>query len=244
MNQNKARRLRFAKTGTWFVDGPIFAHWKVSSGSFLWLYGIPGCGKSILSSSIIEAVSTHCFSKATAAVLYFYFDFNDDEKQRHGNMIRSFIVQLSSQYINISQALQILYSSCGNGERQPTHHSLMSTLRQMLGDFSETFLIIDALDECRERRELLEDIEELTRWRHSNLHILTTSRRETDIEDSIELLCHDKKKICIQSVLVNDDIRAYVRGRLQTDQALKRWRNQPKVRQEIENTLMDKADGM
>lgn len=54
----------------------------------------------------------------------------------------------------------------------------------------------------------------------------------------------DVKKICIQSVLVKDDIRAYVKYRLQTDRGLKRWRKEFDVQQEIENMLVDKADGM
>jgi hypothetical protein len=76
------------------------------------------------------------------------------------------------------------------------------------------------------------------------VHILATSRREKDIEESLDPLVNDQKKVCIQSVLVNDDIRAYIRKRLQNDQRLKRWRNKPEVLQEIEMKLMGKADGM
>jgi hypothetical protein len=49
---------------------------------FLWLYGIPGCGKTILSSTIIEDVLYH-YHDPTMAVIYFYFDFNDVEKQQY-----------------------------------------------------------------------------------------------------------------------------------------------------------------
>lgn len=95
-------------------------------------------------------------------VLYFYFDFNDVEKQRHEKMIRSLIVQLFSQRAGISQALESLYSSCMNGERQSTYKILLEILHQMLEDFEKTYLVIDALDECVERVELMASIEELT----------------------------------------------------------------------------------
>jgi len=159
-------------------------------------------------------------------------------------MIRSLVLQLSSQYRSTPQGLEALYSSCINGERQPTHDMLLATLHQMMESFEETFIILDALDECLERRELLEDIEEFNCWTDANLHILSTSRREKDIEERIEPLAHDWGKISIDSVRVNDDIRAYVHERLRADPGLKRWRKEPKVKQEIENTLMDKADGM
>lgn len=110
--------------------------------------------------------------------------------------------------------------------------------------FEGTYLVIDALDECIERQGLLESIEELTSWKDANLHILTTSRREKDIEESIKPFNNDQGKICIQSTHVNNDIRAYVHGRLRTDLKLKRWQKRPEIQQEIEKALMEKADGM
>ena len=177
-------------------------------------------------------------------MLYFYFDFNDIEKQGQEKMIRSLILQLSSQYRSIPQGLEALYSSCMNGERQPTRDMLLATLHQIMESFEETFIILDALDECSERQELLEDIEELKCWTDTNLHILSTSRREKDIEERIKPLAYDRGKMSIDSIRVNDDIRAYVHERLRADPKLKRWHKEPKVQQEIENILMDKADGM
>jgi DNA replication protein DnaC len=57
----------------------------------LWIYGIPGCGKTILSSAIIENLRA---SLGSQFVLYFYFDFNNTAKQSLQNMIRSLISQL------------------------------------------------------------------------------------------------------------------------------------------------------
>ena len=159
-------------------------------------------------------------------------------------MIRSLILQLSSQFGSTPQSLEALHSSCMNGGRQPTPSMLLATLHQMMESFEETFIIFDALDECSEREELLEDIEEFNRWTDVNLHILSTSRREKDIEERIEPLVHDKGRIHIDSMHVNEDIRAYVHEKLQTDVKLKRWYKEPKVQQEIENALMEKADGM
>ena len=159
-------------------------------------------------------------------------------------MIRSLISQLSSQYGSTPYGLEALHSSCINGERQPTPSMLLATLHQMMESFEETFIILDALDECLDRQELLEDIEELNHWTDVNLHILSTSRREKDIEERIEPLAHCEGKIRIDSIHVNDDIRTYVHEKLQTDMKLKRWYKEPKVQQEIENALMDKADGM
>lgn len=244
LNHNDACKKRQPKTGSWFVASPEFSAWKTNPDSFLWLHGIAGCGKTILSSTIIEDVFRHCHLKSTYAVVYFYFDFNDDEKQLHEKMIRSLISQLSAQSGNASKLLETLFSSCLHGERQPTRHSLLLTLRKMVEEFAETFIILDALDECVERKELLADIKEIAKWKLGKLHMLVTSRREIDIERSLGPLINDHDEVCIQDDLVNDDIRAYVRQRLETDEELARWRSRPEVQDEIETKLMEKANGM
>ncbi|ETW75216.1 hypothetical protein HETIRDRAFT_164637 [Heterobasidion irregulare TC 32-1] len=35
-------------TCSWFINGPQFADWKNQGLPFIWVYGIPGCGKSVL----------------------------------------------------------------------------------------------------------------------------------------------------------------------------------------------------
>ena len=243
-NYNKALKGRHVNTGEWFLKTDAYLNWLSEPGHLLWLHGIPGCGKTILCSTIIQRTESYCQPRPSSVLLYFYFDFNDIEKQQHEKMIRSLIIQLSSQCVNMPHILESLYSSCRNGEREPGYESLLATLQQMMRCFEEMYLVLDALDECSERQELLLGINEFTCWKDVNLHILTTSRREKDIEESLEPLCDDHGKIGIQSALVNHDIRAYIQSRLQTDRDLKRWQDKPKIQLEIENTLMEKADGM
>lgn len=244
MNYNKALKDRYSTTGDWLFSTNAYSGWLSTPGSLLWLYGIPGCGKTVLSSAVIQNTVKYCQSRTDSVVLYFYFDFNSVDKQQHENLIRSLITQLSSHFASTPKALGFLYSSCKNGESQPGYDSLLATLCQMMAELEEIYVVIDALDECLERQELLATIQDLTSWKDANLHVLTTSRREKDIEESMESLNVNHGRICIGRMLVSNDIRAYVRGRLQHDPSLERWQKQPKVQQEIEDTLMEKADGM
>jgi hypothetical protein len=43
-----ARKQCQLGTGNWFLQGQIYQNWRKKPGSFLWLHGIPGCGKTIL----------------------------------------------------------------------------------------------------------------------------------------------------------------------------------------------------
>lgn len=174
--------------------------------------------------------------------MYFYFDFNEIEKQQHEKMICSLITQLSMQCASTPQALESLFSAHAKGNRQPEVDALLTTFRQLVEEFDEVFIILDALDECKDREKLLEDIEQIVGWELEKLHILATSRREKDIEEGLDL--DDQDKVCIWSAPVNDDILICVHERLRTDRKLKRWQKNPEAQQEIERTLMDKADGM
>ena len=231
-------------TGNWFLDSKQFTDWKVLPNSFIWLHGTPGCGKTILSSTIIQDIKTYCHSNPTRAVAYFYFDFNDMEKQRPENMIRSIITQLSFKYPSMSQALKSLFSSHTNGERQPIAGALITTLHQIIQGLDETFIVLDALDECTDRTELLEYIEIIAGWKLRNLHVIATSRKEKDLEDDLGPLLEEQDKICIQSGIVDKDILAYINERLQTDRSLSRWRTIPKAQEEIKVALINKAHGM
>lgn len=241
-NFNKALKDRNPRTGSWFIESSTYADWKATRGSFLWLHGIPGCGKTILSSTILQNVLDQYSEKSNSAVLFFYFDFNAPEKQRHEKMIRSLICQLSKHSDN--SMLQDLYSSCLDGGRQPTWEVLLITLHQMMTSLENIYIILDALDECDDRHELLMNLEQIVSWEDVNLHVLVTSRREIDIDEALTPLSNSRNRISIQSTLVNDDIRIYVQDRLQVDRKLKRWQKDLNMQREIENTLMSKVDGM
>jgi hypothetical protein len=196
-NHNQARRKRQGTTGSWLVKSEQYADWKTTSDSLLWLHGIPGCGKTILSSTIIEDVLLHYRSKSALAVAYFYFDFNDEEKQKHGKMVCSLLWQVSLQSKDAFGVLESLFASCGDGKQQPSHCSLLVSLNQAVQGFEETFIVLDALNECKERFELLEDIRTIAAWNLGKLHILATSRREMDIEESLGPSIDDQEEVCI-----------------------------------------------
>jgi hypothetical protein len=191
------------------------------------------------SSTIVQDVILHCKSDPAVAVAYFYFDFNDNKKQQHENLLRSLIVQLSTQSAKLPESLDALFACSQDGQQRPTTDALALTLQHVLGGFQQTFIILDALDECKEREELLGLIEDIVNWKLDKLHILATSRRGRDIEETLEPLVTGQ--VCIQSALVNADIHVHICERLQNDPKLK-WPEH--VQGEIEKALMNGAHGM
>ena len=195
---------------------------------------------SARSSTVLEAVKSQYKSSPTVAIAYFYFDFNDSEKQRHDKFTRSLLEQLVWRSPKALACLELLFSRCQDGKQQPTQDALEVALQQILDLPGKTFIILDALDECKEREELLLLLEHLTLWGAGNLHVLATSRRERDIEESLKPLV--TSEICLQSALVNVDIDTHISQRLQNDPKLKRW--PASIREEIKDALMEGAQGM
>ena len=117
------------------------------------------------------------------------------------------------------------------------YHDLVQT-------FDDTFVILDALDEFKQRQDLLDHIQEIVECDSGSLHILVTSRREWDIKQTFDPLLNDNQNIDIQSEVVDRDIRVYVRELLQSAKGLSRWHNKPEVQDEIEKALTENANGM
>ncbi|KAF2264552.1 hypothetical protein CC78DRAFT_229938 [Lojkania enalia] len=243
INYQKALKQRQDDTGLWFLESDQYAQWKTSAASFLWLHGIPGCGKTILSSAILQNVLQHCGGDPSKVVAYFFFDFNDVQKQNLELMVRSLICQLSQQCVKIPTSLDMLFSSCENGQR-PSLHTLLKVLQQMMQESPHVYIILDALDECSERPALMDILETMSAWQLQNSHTLLTSRRERDIDSSLETFIRQQNVVCLQSELVDRDIQKYVRQRLSDEKQLSRWGKDPVLRQDIEAALMKGAQGM
>ncbi|KAL1854535.1 hypothetical protein Plec18170_004624 [Paecilomyces lecythidis] len=242
MDQFDASQRRLDKTGTWFIEQQVYKDWKLMPGSLIWVHGIPGCGKTVLISGVIDNIREFCDQTRLSMIAYFYFKTDDTLKKTRTSMLRSLVEQLFEKSGQEERHLSRLYSSLR--QQQPTAGQLLSTLKEMIAEFSNVFLVLDALDECEDKEDLLDDLEQLLKWDIPNLHILASSRNEKNIRDSLEPLCMAHGSIPVSAALVKGDIRAFVRDRLEKDKAFRRWRNQSAVKEEIENSLTEKADGM
>jgi len=243
-NYHKAHKQRQAETGVWLLEGEQFTRWRERAASRLWLYGIPGCGKTILSSTIIEHLLQYCHDNTSMVMAYFYFDFNDTQKQDPELMLRSLLCQLLQSSVGIPKGVDALFSSCENGKRQLPLHMLLEVTRQAMQEFTQVYVILDALDECTQRSELMDMLETVARWQLDNLHLLMTSRKERDIETCLESYVREEDTVCLQRDVVDQDIQRYVQQRLRDKKSLAKWTKDAAISQEVEDALMRGAHGM
>jgi hypothetical protein len=184
-------------------------------------------------------VLQHYNNNPSKVVTYFYFNFNNIQKQNPKLMLHSLIYQLSQQCIKIPASLNTLFSSCNSGQQQPSLHALVEVMQQIIQDFPHVYIVLNALDKCSKRTELTDILKTIAAWRLKNLHILITSHKEQDIKSSLETIIDQQNIICLQSKLVDRDIQKYIQQRLSNNKKLGKWGED--LRQEIEAALIKGA---
>ena len=242
-NYENARTSRHASTGSWFLESKDFAQWKVDANSLIWLYGKAGCGKTILSSTILAEGLSQRSGSDGSCLAYFFFDFNDARKQRSNLMIRSIIKQLHSQSYSVRVELDALFSSCSDGQRSMDHAALMTILQGAIRKSTRTSIILDALDECLDL-DVLTFIETIVGWGVPTLHLLCTSRWLSTIKETMQNFDTPSHLIQIKSEVISEDISEYITHTVQNDPQLGRWRGLPDVEEDIRVALTQGADGM
>jgi hypothetical protein len=140
------------------------------------------------------------------------------------------------------EAIGTLYDQCGPGVWQPSVESLQNTLLLVLRQFHNVYLIVDALDESTDRRELLDWIKEIMCWRSGGLHVFATSREDVDIKNGLMKL--SPVSICLGGDSVNADIATYLDGMLLPDPERKTWRDDADTRNEVKTSLTMGSQGM
>ena len=174
---------------------------------------------------------------------YFYFDFNDAKKQKAEDLSLSLLSQFCAQCKRHSQCSEVfedLYQQ-SKKSKVPLHSDQTEAiLLALLEDFVEVYIVIDALDECTERKAALKFLKKMKNAEFAHVHVLVTSRKEDDIERALQSIASEC--IDLQNQGTDADIQRYIEDQLETDDTLRR--RPPSVRNEIKDALLSKAKGM
>jgi hypothetical protein len=180
---------------------------------------------------------------------YFYFDFNDIDKQSYRGLLTSVLSQLAAESDLCYDIFYNLFSTNAMGSRLPSDSALTECLKDILRlpQQPTTYIILDALDECPNnsgfptaRKDVLFLLEELVSLNLPNLRICVTSRPEIDISTVLEPLTSLHVSIHDQRGQMQDIID-YINAVVHSDLKMRRWR--PKDQQLVIDTLSAKADG-
>jgi ankyrin repeat domain-containing protein 50 len=203
---------------------------------------------TIHSSSVIKHLEQSHGPDPRTAMGYFYFSFSDSKKQSAVGMLESLIKQLCCHRPNTPQLVKDLSQYKEKGQR-PNMGILEDALIATIHGFSEVYIIIDALDECPnsggERKKLLECLKRIHKAGLKNLHLLCTSRRETDIEAALKPVFASPFTNSFDLSIYRDAIDRDIGLHIDNALASSDYESWPEgVKREARESLVAKADGM
>jgi hypothetical protein len=241
-NFKTSLKLRYPTTGFWLTENKTFSTWLCGSSSHLWLSGIPGAGKTVLSGLIIE----ECMNRTTAerAAAFFYCDYKSPNSQNAVNILGSIASQLARQNENSFQLLSKYHRTLHPQhqlKQSPEIEQLIQLLRNMSSTFEDVRIVVDGLDECGSSTvDVLEAFKSVIH-EHETISLALLSRDEIEIREElgppvceyIEIAAHTK------------DLEHYVRSEIENRINRKKLRvKSVDLKEEIVFQLVSRAKGM
>ncbi|KAB8304031.1 hypothetical protein EYC80_005377 [Monilinia laxa] len=178
-------RERQQGTGKWLLESQEFNAWVASEKQILFCPGIPGAGKTILTSIVIEELTTRFNNDKSIGIAYLYCNFRRQHNQKVDDLLSSLLKQLAENQPSLPDAVRDLYIKHAKEHTRPSLAELSQTLQSVTAMSSKVFIIVDALDECQQNHNhetnFLSDL--LSLQAKCQLNLFATSRYIPEINE-------------------------------------------------------------
>ncbi|KAJ7440441.1 ankyrin repeat-containing domain protein, partial [Mycena latifolia] len=223
-------------TGEWLLSDATFKNWELGPRGVLWCQGIPGAGKTVLASVVVNHLQAQFLNNDTA-VACIYLNHKEREVQTLENLLASVWKQLVVDR-SLPPAAHDLYKYHCLRDTRPSLTEVFDILQSAMAQHSKVYIIVDALDEYPEdQRNIL--LEHLSMLQGPTTSLMMTSRPHVTLED----LFPDVLGLEIKATA--DDIRQYVDTQIQKSPRLsKHVQTRPELHNEIKSKISRNADGM
>jgi hypothetical protein len=228
---------RQAGTGQWLLDLTEYQEWTETAKQILFCPGIPGAGKTILTSIVVNDLQARFQDNVNIGIAYLYCNFRQQADQKVEHLLSSLIRQLSQDQPSLPESLRILYAK-HKGRTRPSVDELSGVLQTVASLFSRIFIVVDALDECQlsdgSRSKLLTMLFILQSETGANIFV--TSRFIPDVTEKF------KNNLSVEIRAQPADIEIYIKGNMAIMPSYVAQR--PDLRQEIITAIVQAVDGM
>ena len=147
--QNNFIIRRHAGTGEWFLDSTEYQTWVETDKQTLLCPGIPGAGKTILASIVIEELTTRFQNNKNIGIAYHYCDIRPQHEQKVGDLLTSLLKQLTQGRSALPDTIKSLYDIHKGKRTRPSFDEVSRAVQRAVTMYSRVFIIIDALDDCQ-----------------------------------------------------------------------------------------------
>jgi Cdc6-like AAA superfamily ATPase len=225
-------------TGQWLLESEIFQDWLMKSEQILFCPGIPGAGKTIITSIVVDHLYSKFQNDPSVGIAYIYCNFRSQQEQKPEHLLASLLKQLVQQKRSMPENLKKLYERHKDTRTRPLIEEVSRVLHSIAADYSKTFVIIDALDECQvtggSHKKLLSEI--LRLQTESGVNLFATSRFVP------EIMMNFKGCPSLEILASDEDVQRYIDGHiLQLPSFVLR---SPDLQEEIKTEIAKAVKGM
>jgi hypothetical protein len=193
----------------------------------------------VLASTVVEDLRLD--KSLETAVIYFFFSFTDQATQKLDDMLRSLIFQLLASHKSTWVHLTKLLENCAGGTQQSQIKGLVKVFQEIASEVRSVTVILDALDESRERRDLLRWIASFSISTDQHCKFILLSRPERDIEEALASWLPPNGAITLEGEPIGEDLKSYIHYRLESESS---FNGIKKMHNEISDVLVMRAGGM
>ncbi|KAF7365791.1 ANK-REP-REGION domain-containing protein [Mycena venus] len=232
-------RVRQAGTGEWLLAEPHFQEWESGSGRTLWCRGIPGAGKTILASMVVDHLRVRAKSqKENIAIACIYLNHKEAASQTPDKLLSGIWRQLVRNK-DVGSLAKDIYNEHLEERTPPLFEEVVKVLCSSFTQFSRIYIIVAAVDEYPEDKRwiLLRHLAEMC----SSVNLMITSRPHILPQP---ITFPTLKTLDIRPT--EEDLQRYIDGQIDLSPRLsKHVHKQPALREDIHSKINSlTVDGM
>ncbi|EAU81226.2 ankyrin repeat domain-containing protein 28 [Coprinopsis cinerea okayama7 len=230
---NDVKKKRIAATGNWFINSKEYQEWKGKKGAVLCATGIPGAGKTVLMSRVVDDLQP--LEEATdqrICVLFVYNRYN--ESLSIGDIVKGFILQILQRHKHLVDLVKPLYQRGRLERTNPSDEDLLNMLLKLEGHFDRIYYVVDGVDEV-DRNYQFDLILALGQLQGN---LIFASRPLEDLKTEL------KNAKYLTLLAQDEDLQLLIDDRLRRYKGLCRVLEDHEYREKVIRLIADKAAGM
>ncbi|KAJ7028117.1 ankyrin repeat domain-containing protein [Mycena alexandri] len=235
LRQADISQARQGGTGGWLLADPHFQEWESGSGRTLWCHGIPGAGKTVLVSMIVDHLSPRS-QNGNLGVACIYLNHKEAEDHTPTGLLSSLWRQLVLGK-DLGPLPKKLYQQHQEKQTPLSLDEVFEVLCSVITEFLKVYIVVDAVDEYPEtqRQILFEYLAEMG----PTVNLMITSRPHITPDSALP------NTATLEIRANEDDVGRYVDAQIRRSPRLsKHVQSRINLREEIHSAITCTVDGM
>jgi hypothetical protein len=228
---------RLDNTGGWFLRSDQYRKWMHATGQTLICRGVPGSGKTILTSIVVEDLRAFSRTELDVGVAFIYCDYKLRYEQTGDILLTILLKQLIAGQPTLPNDIQELYKHHGQGASSLSPKDLRATLRSVTSSYSRILIAVDALDEGEDHHLTTLFSEIFSLQEEFGVNVIATTRPA--VTEKLSRLF--KGAIEIEINAKDEDVQRYVEERMHE---LPSCISKGRLKDDIRKKILDYVDGM